>query len=645
MYLEGIIIKGYRLFKEEQMLLFDKGLNVLVGENGCGKSTVIDAIRLLLNEDEYSRQGVVDEDFYSSVDKKEKSEEIMIKGAFSELSDEKKIEYLTWLNLKQNAILNLEISKKQDRRNNFKKKIWGGESSNSIFEWEPLNDIQCVYLPALRDAERKLKATRGSRLARLLINMSKKTLEDHRKKGELSEIERELSHFNESLLSKQEISKANELINASLEQALGTVFSQSTKIQFGDASFERIVESLRLVFFPESKVVDETAYRNLFENSLGYNNLIYLATILAEFEGMKDNYTSPRILLIEELEAHLHPQIQIKVLKYLKEQAENNDIQIILSTHSTTIVSATPIENIISFNVRQGEVAITSLKNCVKNQKANRFINRWLDTTRSNLFFSKGNILVEGLAEAMLIPKIAEIYLKSIEGVDVPQSLEEAGVSVINLNGIFFEYFMKLYSGYEVEYPKRQPAENKKAYSDRIKAIKTQDVFKEGEYKKTEYIPIRCVAITDNDPLEQYPDVSETPEGNNSQLYLIKQLNNMTDNCRMYKNKKTFEYDLALDKDNAQIMIEILLEHIQTDGTNKAKLEKYKENYSKGIEDDRVEVATFVLSQIESKYMGKGLFAQLLLEKIDQTKIVSVPEYIKQAINFVLEIEDVKTDE
>lgn len=103
-----------------------KGLNVLVGENGCGKSTVIDAIRMLLNEDEYVRNGISEEDFYSSVDKKERADNISVKGRFSDLSDDKKVEYITWLDKDYNAVLNIDIAKKQDRRNNYKKVIWGG---------------------------------------------------------------------------------------------------------------------------------------------------------------------------------------------------------------------------------------------------------------------------------------------------------------------------------------------------------------------------------------------------------------------------------------------------------------------------------------------------------------------------------------
>lgn len=640
MYLSDIKIEGFRLFKEKRILHLRKGLNVLVGENGCGKSTVIDAIRLLLNEDEYARNGISEEDFYSSVDKKEWVDNISIKGRFSDLSEDKKVEYITWLDKDYNAVLNIDIAKKQDRRHNYKRAVWGGEASNSVFEWEILNDIQCVYLPALRDAEKKLKASRGSRLARLLINLSQKTLEEKRKAGELMDIEQDVNNFNAELAKKPDIAKANELINESLEKALGTVFAQTTKIQFGDVTFERIVEALRIVFFPGKQPAEESVYRNLFENSLGYNNLIYLATILAEFEGLKENYSSPRILLIEELEAHLHPQIQIKVLKYLKEQAEKNDIQIIITTHSATIASATPIENIISFNMAKSEIKITSLSRCVKNKQAKQFINRWMDTTRSTLLFSKGNIFVEGLAEALLIPKLAEIYLGSLKVDNIPKSLEEAGISVINMSGIFFQYFMKLYDGYELIYPEKRDDESKDAYKERIDLFRKKDTFEENEYKKTDFLPILCVAITDSDPEENAPQKGTDVIGKNPQLFLKEQLKNMTNNCRIFSNLKTFEYDLALEKDNAKKMIEIILDELPTNGPVRDKLNGYLEAYKNNENIDQSEVASDILKQIDSNYLGKGLFAQLLLEKINMTNDFIVPDYIKAAVKFVLKVEE-----
>lgn len=642
MYLSKIRIEGYRIFNKAVIVPLNRGLNLFVGENGCGKSTVIDAIRLLLNEDEYSRNGVNDEDFYSSLDKKIRSEKISIKGKFTDLSEEKKVEYLTWLDNDFNAVLNIDIIRKQDKRNNFKRTIWGGESTNSIFEWEPLTDIQCVYLPALRDAEKKLRANRGSRLARLLLNLSQVEMKEKRKAGQLMEIEKDVNDFNKELAKKKDIARANKLINESLEKALGSVFGQSTKIQFNDLNYERIVESLRLVFFPGVSVNEDDIYRNLFENSLGYNNLIYLATILAEFEGLKDNYSSPRILLIEELEAHLHPQVQIKVLKYLEEQACINDIQVIITTHSTTIAAATPISNIISLNIiKEGNIKITALGKCQMEDKAEKFINRWLDTTKSTLLFSKGIILVEGLAEALLIPKLAEIYLKELKVKNknkvIPLSLEEAGVSVINMNGIFFQYFMQIYRGYQLILPKSEGHESKAKYKERLNEYIKKEKFLDSEYKSTAYIPIRCVALTDNDPpKESKPTKIKRSLGSNPQLYLIKQLRNMTDNCRVFTNIKTFEYDIALETENAKCMIEIIIDNLETDGRIKEKMESYLQSIEKNDEIENNEMAFDILTQVDRNWIGKGLFAQLLLEIIDKSNKFIVPQYIKDAVKFVL---------
>lgn len=330
--------------------------------------------------------------------------------------------------------------------------------------------------------------------------------------------------------------------------------------------------------------------------------MIYLATILAEFEGLKDNYLSPRILLIEELEAHLHPQIQIKVLKYLREQTEKNDIQVIITTHSTTIASATPIENIICFNVMDSDIKITSLDRCIKDEKAINFINRWLDTTRSTLLFSKGNILVEGLAEALLLPKLAEIYLQDLKQKNkhIPTSLEEAGISVINMNGIFFQYFLKLYDGYELVFPKQEKGETKEAYKERMNLFKKKQSYNENEFIKTDYIPIRCVALTDNDPKENITVDNEEVDGNNPQLFLIQQIENMTNNCKVFKNRKTFEYDLALEKDNAVIMIEIILDELETNGDIRKRLKGYLNAYKEKESVNQFEVASDILKQIDS---------------------------------------------
>lgn len=64
MYLSKISIKNFRVFSDAVEVSFSKGLNLLVGENGSGKSTAVDAIRALLGENEFSRRGIIEEDFF-----------------------------------------------------------------------------------------------------------------------------------------------------------------------------------------------------------------------------------------------------------------------------------------------------------------------------------------------------------------------------------------------------------------------------------------------------------------------------------------------------------------------------------------------------------------------------------------------------
>ena len=86
------------------------------------------------------------------------------------------------------------------------------------------------------------------------------------------------------------IDQANQLIRVGLKEAIGEYFSQDTAIQFSETNFNNIVESLRLLFFPKIGLSDNKGlFRGLEENSLGYNNLLYLATILAEFSNKKDS--------------------------------------------------------------------------------------------------------------------------------------------------------------------------------------------------------------------------------------------------------------------------------------------------------------------------------------------------------------------
>ena len=162
MYLRDLTISGFKSFAGEFNISFNNGLSVLVGENGVGKSAIIDAIRHLLLEDEFGRAGVSDTDFNRPFALNSRSAEcIKLSAKFCELSDTEKVAFLPWTELNDEAVLNLQIDNKVNNQGRYRRQMWGGASRNSIFEWELLDAIHCIYLPPLRDAEAKLREGKG----------------------------------------------------------------------------------------------------------------------------------------------------------------------------------------------------------------------------------------------------------------------------------------------------------------------------------------------------------------------------------------------------------------------------------------------------------------------------------------------------
>ncbi len=605
MYISELSIQGYKNTYEKSNILFNKGLNVLLGENGCGKTAVINALRLLFREPE-SNYACSPEDFYCSLNRTHAADTIEIDALLTGLTEDEKITFLSWCNADFNAHLHLRIAENQTKPGAIKRKYWGGESTASIFEEDTFDRVECIYLPPLRDAEAKLSAGRRSRLAWLL----KKKYGDNT--GSLVD---SVAEFNNNIVQNKdekytEIQDVKTSINGKIVEALGEKLGQSINLQFSETTFNRIIENIRMVFFPKTGETDIEKFRDLATNSLGYNNLLYIATVFAELELIKDSDIFT-ILLIEEPEAHLHPQLQVKFIKYLESLVTTlPNAQVIVSTHSPVLASSVKIDKLIHLVGTTDAITATTLnKKNYDNSLAENYINRWLDVTKSTMFFSHGIILVEGIAEALVLPRLAEIVLQKYnqnheENLRLASTLDEMGVSVININGINFQYFMKLFGNFQGS--------------------------------SGPNIPIYCSGLTDRDPGKDaadkviYPEKDTEVESKNPIVALKDEINSNTWTRLFVSPLKTFEYDLATY--NPKLLATVLKSIWPTpNGTVCAELDKIiaKENSYSDM-SLLAKNAKYIYEHIESNEIGKGMFAYALTEKITDDFVV--PDYISNAV-------------
>lgn len=637
MYIKKLSIEGYRCFSRLFEINFKKGLNVIVGENGAGKTTIINSFRQLFIDTESGSYNVSSDDFNKPFKEKSiASDSFKIKVEFDNLVDAEPIAFLQWSDASNNVILNLEVLNKE-LRGRFKKSFWGGNSKSSQFDVELFDKIHCIYLPPLRDAESKLVNGRQSRLSKLLKFIEADQLKACKKAEKKHPLEEKFKEFNQSLINEKDssIKKANELIAGHLLKAIGQNFSQSTHIQFVENEFSKIVENLRLIFFPKITTAEADQFRDLCQNSLGYNNLLYIASILAELTLTKDE-SLYRLLLIEEPEAHLHPQLQVRLLDHLETVANEHNVQVIVTTHSTVLASSVKLDKIIHLTKHDNPIA-TPLAECGLADNNLNFLNRWLDITKSNLLFASGVILVEGIAEQMIIPELAKTVLKDKE----INNIEDYGVSVINLNGIYFNHFMRLYCN--------------------ITGVPDVQEDQVGLN-----IPIRCAGITDLDPDQTYyeentfldpetgkeivkkitydykPHKGNILEGKNHALKLVDSINT-SDFARLFVAKfKTLEYDLAMESSNAKEIAKVLIElwPSKTGDVKKGLQVIIDDNYSEITHEQKANHAFEILKRVDDRNIGKGYFAQVLADKISSKEIkLQVPQYLEDAILWACSLE------
>ncbi len=601
MYISRIIIRNFRNFKHLDVPI-RPGVTCLVGENNTGKSNLLHALRLavdsnlsstyrLLSEHDihtgisisHANQVIVSVEFTDYVGK---VNETALVGCW-EVDDDEHIARLSYrFRPKLSVREAIEAGELEDGNLSIEDYHWeptgGGDKDPATVQWNEelgasirfsdLQQFHVVFLHALRDVNQDLRQSRQSPLAKLID--ASDIPEDE--KNELVEILREA---NSEISKKKTIHETSDAIEKAFHKTAGEAFDIAVRLGMADPSFTSIARSLTLLL-SNSALEDFEPYRN----GLGLNNLLYISMLIESFERrVKNAQSAGQILLVEEPEAHLHPQLQRVLYDVLK----NKPFQTIVSSHSTHITSHAALSSMVLLT-NEGQpitTATTPGNDDLLSDKEIADLERYLDATRSTLLYARKVILVEGPAELFIIPPL----VKKVMNVD----LERFGVSVIPIYGVHFNVYAKLFS--EMTLPKK------------------------------------CAIIADGD---LKPSDAEDIEDEEASLPEPPDLNSLAnDYVGVFRCSTTFERALTIPG----LLLCLSAAAKECGATNVAK--KLDNGYMK-LKDQRLDenkkalmndLRNIVLAT--AKRVGKARFAQVVSKHMDSAE--AIPKYIREAIEWL----------
>lgn len=486
MYISKIKIEGFRNFPGNE-ITFNDGINVIIGHNNAGKTSLLKAIGILINT-EISKRLEID-DFcktatlaelqasppsvsialtisQSEGEQLDSDDLVTVSNWLTKLEEpyEAMLTYKFYMPAEHLTEYQASLSHATDKdqawlviKHEFLRffiyRIFGGDAAlQATADSESLQKFDFQFLNAIRDVERDLFTGRNTMLRDVLDFFMDYEIKSADESVKTPAVKQQEIKARKTAFATMATSLINEL-QQRMEAGKGQILSYANKTgaTFNNAKpdFDGALSEVEM-YSAFKLIIGYAAFDVKIpatHNGLGYNNLIFMSLLLAKMQVNADgrylgsNAKVFPVLAIEEPEAHLHPSMQYKFLKFLKENKDQRKVrQIFVTTHSTQITSAVSLDEIICLHNEAGVISVgypgKTFPETAEGQKAKAYVQRFMDATRSDMLFAQKVVFVEGLAEQLLLPTLAKYCSKN---------LEDYHTAIIPVGGRFFDYFLYMF--------------------------------------------------------------------------------------------------------------------------------------------------------------------------------------------------------
>lgn len=473
MKLKKVIINNFRSFGESQIIEINNQ-TVLIGNNSSGKTTVLDALRKLFSDKQNDRI-IRKSDFHLRKGMKpgQNSKSLFIETIFEfdELQGQSYspaiptfFEHFTVSEGYDNPFLRirLESSWEDDGtvEGSIDTQIYFISSGEENFSEKDkhhaprrdLDKIRLLYVPASRNPDKELGNSSGSMLSRLVNSINWTS-------DEINMITEKINELNDIFLSE---TSALKQINQGIQKAWEIYhqdnrFSQAN-LTINSSEMSGALRQIALKFSPST--TEETfrvsdlgdGLRSIFYFSL-VDSILDLENKITKDYGEKPDY--PRfkllpplltILAIEEPENHIAPHHIGKLVKRFKELSNNDNCQLILTSHSPAIVKRIDPEDLRHLRIENTDKVLQTVVSEIQLPEAIDESYKYVKEAVQSypeLYFAKLIILGEGDSEELLIPKFFDLLGKEIDS---------SQISIVPLGGRHVNHFWKLLNSLKIPY-------------------------------------------------------------------------------------------------------------------------------------------------------------------------------------------------